>query len=136
KQRIAGAPFDMAIDIGRDGGFASLREQCLEVRHADLVVATHRRDGADDALACELMTCCLDLLRAAAHQALGATQVRVHIDIEQLDKELMQIRMDEARLREESLGRGLVVGLSVRGEVRRMTDAPPIAMAAARMHSE
>src|SRR5690606_28867536 len=88
------------------------------------------------ALACELMTCCLDLLRAAAHQALGATQVRVHIDIEQLDKELMQIRMDEARLREESLGRGLVVGLSVRGEVRRMTDAPPIAMAAARMHSE
>src|SRR5690606_543933 len=70
KEGIAGTTLDVPIDIGCGGGFACLRKQCLEVRHAQLLVLAHHRDGVSDALACEFVAGGLDLFRGASHHPL------------------------------------------------------------------
>src|SRR5690606_8259904 len=48
----------------------------------------------------------------------------------------MQVGMDEARLREQALRGGFVIGLRVRREVRCIADTSAIAMTATWMHCE
>ena len=130
---IAGTAHDLAVGFGLEGLFACLIEQCLEVRHAEAVVAAHAGDRRGDALAGEFVPALVDLFGAAAHEALATADVAVDIRIEQLHEQLIQFGVDEARLREQLLRCRLVVRLGGRREVRIDLDAPAVAMAAARM---
>ena len=68
---------------------------------------------------------------ADTDKALATSQVAKDIGIEQLHEQLIEIGMDEAGLRQELLGCGLVVGLGGRWEVRIDPDALAVAGAAA-----
>jgi hypothetical protein len=115
---------------------ACLGEQCLEVRHAEAVEVAHGGDRIRDALTGHGVAGGVDLLSAAAHEALGAAQVAEQIGVEQLYEQAVQFRVDEARLREQLLRRRLVVRLRCRREVGVDLDAPAIAIAAAGMNGE
>ena len=72
---ITGTAHDLATSWRLKGLFASLIEQRLEVRDAELAVAAHARDRSGDALAGELVAAAVDLLGAQAHEALTTSQV-------------------------------------------------------------
>jgi hypothetical protein len=68
-----------------------------------------------------------------ARRSPGAAQMSVDVGVEQLDEQAIEIRVDEARLRQQLLRRRLVVGHGVRREVLVDLDAPAVFVTAARM---
>lgn len=96
-------------------------------------------DGGDrrgDASVRNFVSGCVDFLGAAADEALGPAQVAIDVGIEQLDEQPIQFRMDEPGLRQQSLGRRLVIRLRLRRELRIDLDAAVIAVTTAWMDGQ
>jgi len=80
-----------------------MRQQRLEVRGTELVVAAHGGDGLSDARAGHLVPGLVDFFRAAAHHALTAPQVAVDVRSEQLHEQPIKVGGDEPGLRQQAL---------------------------------
>ena len=64
-----------------------------------------------------------DFLGARGDQAHGAAQMRIDVGVEELEEQRVEVRMDEARLRQQFLRRRLVEGDRVRREVLEDLDS-------------
>ena len=84
----------------------------------------------------EGVTGAIDLLRARGDQALCATQMRIDVGVKKLEEQGIQIRMDEARLRQQFLRRRLVERDRVRWEVLEDLDSSSHFLPAPRMDGQ